>query len=88
MQAAPSSPLPGMSPIASDQVRAIANAADQAAVPHPAVRPDSPQGAAKPKPRPPRLKFRSSDGTCACTCASGGTSEADIQKAQEARDSR
>lgn len=34
----------------------------------------------------PRLRFRTADGTCACTCASGGTSEADIQKAQEARE--
>lgn len=33
----------------------------------------------------PRLKFRGKDGTCACDCASGGTSEADIKKAQEAR---
>ena len=32
-----------------------------------------------------RLKFRGKDGTCACDCASGGTSEADIKKAQEAR---
>lgn len=34
----------------------------------------------------PRLRFRTADGTCACTCASGGMSEADIRKAQEARE--
>ncbi len=33
----------------------------------------------------PRLRFRDSDGTCACTCASGGTKEADIRRAEEAR---
>ena len=34
----------------------------------------------------PRLRFRTTDGTCACTCASGGMSEADIRKAQEERE--
>lgn len=34
----------------------------------------------------PRLKFKTADGVCACTCASGGKSEADIRKAQEARE--
>jgi hypothetical protein len=34
----------------------------------------------------PRLRFRGKDGTCACDCASGGTSEAEIKKAQEARE--
>jgi hypothetical protein len=33
-----------------------------------------------------RLRFRTTDGTCACTCASGGTSEQAIQKSQEARE--
>jgi hypothetical protein len=32
-----------------------------------------------------RLRFRTADGTCGCTCASGGTSEADIRKAEAAR---
>lgn len=32
-----------------------------------------------------RLRFRGPDGTCACDCASGGISEADIRKAEEAR---
>ncbi len=32
-----------------------------------------------------RLRFRGPDGTCACDCASGGISEADIRKSQEAR---
>lgn len=40
--------------------------------------------------RPPgqksRLKFRGPDGTCACTCASGGITEEQIRKAQEERD--
>lgn len=34
-----------------------------------------------------RLKFRGPDGTCACDCASGGISEADIRKSQEAHQS-
>lgn len=34
--------------------------------------------------RKSRLKFRTSDGTCACTCASGGISEATIQQAETA----
>ena len=33
-----------------------------------------------------RLQFRTSDGTCACTCASGGIGEAAIQLAQESRE--
>lgn len=44
------------------------------------------EGSGKQPPRSSRLKFRSADGTCACTCASGGTSEEDIRKAQEARE--
>ncbi len=34
----------------------------------------------------PRLKFRGKDGTCACDCASGGTSEEQIMKAEKARE--
>jgi hypothetical protein len=33
-----------------------------------------------------RLKYRTKDGTCACTCASGGITEKEIREAQEARD--
>lgn len=32
-----------------------------------------------------RLRFRSADGTCACTCAKGGVSEADVRRAEELR---
>lgn len=35
--------------------------------------------------KPGRLRFRSADGTCACTCAKGGVSEADVRRAEEAR---
>jgi hypothetical protein len=34
-----------------------------------------------------RLKFRGPDGTCACDCASGGITEADIRKAEAAHKS-
>lgn len=41
---------------------------------------------AKPdKTKPGRLRFRSADGTCACTCAKGGMSEADIRRVEELR---
>ncbi|MGE0355995.1 MAG: hypothetical protein AB7P08_03675 [Burkholderiales bacterium] len=43
-------------------------------------------GSGKQPPKSSRLRFRSADGTCACTCASGGTSEDEIRKAQEARE--
>ena len=32
-----------------------------------------------------RLQFRAATGTCACTCAKGGLSEADIHRAEELR---
>jgi hypothetical protein len=32
-----------------------------------------------------RLKYRGADGTCACSCASGGITEEGIRKAEEAR---
>ena len=35
--------------------------------------------------KPGRLRFRSADGTCACDCAKGGLSEAEIRRAEEAR---
>jgi uncharacterized metal-binding protein len=35
--------------------------------------------------KPGRLRFRSAEGTCACTCAKGGLAEADIRQAEEAR---
>lgn len=35
--------------------------------------------------KPGRLRFRSADGTCACTCAKGGMSEADVRRAEELR---
>jgi hypothetical protein len=41
--------------------------------------------AASPDVKPNRLRFRSAAGTCACTCAKGGMSEAEIRKAEEAR---
>lgn len=47
----------------------------------PAAGPDS-AGA----PKKSRLKYRTADGTCACTCASGGTTEEEIRKAEEARE--
>ena len=34
-----------------------------------------------------RLKFRGPDGTCACDCASGGISEADIRNSEEGKKS-
>ena len=37
-------------------------------------------------PRSSRLKFRSADGTCACSCARGGITEEEIRRAQQARD--
>ena len=40
----------------------------------------------KPEGRKSRLKFRGPDGTCACTCASGGITEEQIRKAQETRE--
>ncbi len=83
-------PLPEASSVVGEPVRAIATAGDPtgaAARPVPLSSAQA-QESPKPQPRTPRLKFRGSDGTCGCTCASGGTSEADIQKAQEARESR
>ncbi|MGA9031679.1 MAG: hypothetical protein WB402_04080 [Sulfuricaulis sp.] len=35
--------------------------------------------------KPGRLRFRSANGTCACDCAKGGLTEADIRRAEEAR---
>jgi hypothetical protein len=35
--------------------------------------------------KPGRLRFRSANGTCACDCAKGGLTEADILRAEEAR---
>lgn len=40
----------------------------------------------KPGSQKSRLKYRGADGTCACTCATGGITEEQIRKAQEARD--
>jgi hypothetical protein len=40
----------------------------------------------KPAGQKARLRFRGPDGTCACTCASGGITEEQIRKAQEARE--
>lgn len=41
---------------------------------------------ATPRPATParrsHLRFKSVDGSCSCTCASGGTSEQEIQQAQ------
>lgn len=45
------------------------------------VRGENPEGR-----KSSRLKFRGPDGTCACTCASGGITEEQIRKAQEARE--
>jgi hypothetical protein len=42
-------------------------------------------GTQSPDVKPNRLRFRSASGTCACTCAKGGMSEAEIRKAEEAR---
>jgi len=38
-----------------------------------------------PPPKSKRLKFRGPNGTCACDCAAGGISEADIEKAAAAK---
>lgn len=38
--------------------------------------------------KPNRLRFRSSNGACACTCAKGGLREADLKQAEEARTQR
>lgn len=40
----------------------------------------------KPEGGKSRLKYRGADGTCSCTCASGGITEEQIRKAQEARE--
>jgi hypothetical protein len=37
-------------------------------------------------PKSSRLRFRSADGTCSCTCARGGITEEEIRKAQQARE--
>jgi hypothetical protein len=37
-------------------------------------------------PRSSRLRFRSADGTCSCTCPRGGITEEEIRKAQQARE--
>lgn len=36
----------------------------------------------------PRLKYRDPNGTCTCTCASGGLTEKDIAQAEERRRAR
>jgi hypothetical protein len=47
---------------------------------------DAPAASATaPEGKPSRLRFRSANGTCACTCAKGGMSEAQIRRAEEAR---
>jgi hypothetical protein len=43
-------------------------------------------GVAASTPKKSRLKYRTADGTCACSCASGGISEQEIRKAGEARE--
>lgn len=42
--------------------------------------------AASEAPGKSRIKYRTADGTCACSCATGGISEEEIRKAQEARE--
>ena len=37
-------------------------------------------------PKSSRLRFRSADGTCSCTCARGGINEEEIGKAQQVRE--
>jgi hypothetical protein len=37
-------------------------------------------------PKSSRLRFRSADGTCSCTCARGGITEEEIRKAEQARE--
>lgn len=64
----------------SSQNSSVADAAPAQSVPA------APQNAADKKVKKSRLRFRGKDGTCACDCASGGTSEAEIKKAQEARE--
>ena len=64
---------------------APADAAQTAAAPAQSV-PAATRASADKNVRKSRLKFRGKDGTCACDCASGGTSEAAIKKAQEVRE--
>ena len=51
-----------------------------------AVAAADPKAADRQGARKSRLRFKTVDGTCACTCASGGISEEEIRKAHEARE--
>jgi hypothetical protein len=63
----------------------VRQAADEPAAPTSTPGNSKQSPAHKAIPKSNRLKFRGPDGTCACDCASGGISEADIRKSEEAR---
>ncbi len=85
--AAPSDAVNGATPVVDGAPAAATNAPTRepasSAKPGWSVSGEAAKASVPPS-RKSRLKFRTADGTCACTCASGGISESAIQQAEAA----